>query len=35
MGRWPDDKRATFVTFLLMFVLTPLLFYLAWLYVRG
>jgi len=28
MGRWPDNSRSTFITFLLIFVLFPLL---AWL----
>jgi hypothetical protein len=35
MGRWPDDRRSTLITFLLIFLLTPLLFWLAWWFVRG
>lgn len=35
MARWPDDRRATLWTLLLTFVATPVLFYLAWLWVRG
>jgi hypothetical protein len=34
MGRWPDERRATLVTFLLIFVLLPLLAWLAWWFVR-
>ena len=33
MGRWPDNTRATFLTFLLIFLLFPLLCVLAWWYV--
>ncbi len=34
MGRWPDSKRSTLTTALLMFVLFPLLCLLAWWYVN-
>jgi hypothetical protein len=33
MGRWPDDRRSNLITLLLIFVLTPALFYLAWWFV--
>ena len=35
MGRWPDQSRSTLITFLLIFVLFPLLALLAWWFVRG
>jgi len=35
MGRWPDNTRSTATTFLLIFVLFPLLCLLAWWFVRG
>ena len=35
MGRWPDDKRLTLVTVLLVFALFPLLCGLTWWFVRG
>lgn len=35
MGRWPDRRRTTFVTVILMFVLFPLLCWLAIRFVRG
>lgn len=35
MGRWPNEKRSTFTTFVLIFVLLPLLVWLAWWFVRG
>ncbi|MCH7685762.1 MAG: hypothetical protein IH899_03620 [Planctomycetes bacterium] len=35
MGRWPDQSRSTWTTFLLIFVLFPLLALLAWWFVRG
>jgi hypothetical protein len=35
MGRWPDDKRASLVTMALIFILLPLLCWLAWWYVKG
>lgn len=35
MGRWPDNARSTLLTFVLIFVLVPLLFWLAYLFVRG
>jgi hypothetical protein len=35
MGRWPDEKRTTLVTALLMFVLFPALCWLTWWFVRG
>lgn len=34
MGRWPDSQRSNLVTFLLMFVLTPILCALAWWFVK-
>jgi len=35
MGRWPDSKRSTLVTFLLIFVLTPLLAAVCWWFVKA
>jgi hypothetical protein len=35
MGRWPDNVRSTWLTFLIIFVLFPLLAALAWWFVRG
>lgn len=35
MGRWPDNTRSTIITFVLIFVLFPLLCYLAWWFVAG
>jgi hypothetical protein len=35
MGRWPDEARTTWTTALLIFVLFPLLCWLAIWYVRG
>jgi|GEM_PF-622298 len=35
MGRWPDDRRSTLVTALLIFVLFPALCWLTWWFVRG
>jgi hypothetical protein len=35
MGRWPDNLRSTWMTFLAIFVLFPLLCLLAWWFVRG
>jgi hypothetical protein len=35
MGRWPDNTRANWLTFALIFVLFPLLCLLAWWFVRG
>jgi hypothetical protein len=35
MGRWPDDRRSVVTTALLIFVLFPLLCWLAWWYVHG
>lgn len=34
MGRWPEDRRSNLITLLLIFVLTPTLFYLAWWFVN-
>ncbi len=34
MGRWPDEKRSQFQTFGIMFVLFPLLAWLAWWFVK-
>ena len=34
MGRWPDDKRSQLSTFVIMFVLFPLLCWLAWWFVK-
>jgi hypothetical protein len=34
MGRWPNEKRSSITTFLLIFVAFPLLAWLAWWYVR-
>jgi hypothetical protein len=33
MARWPDNFRGTLITFLLVFVLFPLLCWLAWWFV--
>jgi len=35
MGRWPNEKRSSLTTFLLIFVLFPLLAWLAMWFVRG
>jgi hypothetical protein len=35
MGRWPNETRSIAATFLLIFVLFPLLAWLAWWFVRG
>jgi hypothetical protein len=35
MGRWPDDKRLTLVTVVLVFLLFPVLCWLTWWFVRG
>jgi hypothetical protein len=35
MGRWPDDKRSVLTTAGLIFILLPLLCWLAWRFVRG
>jgi len=35
MGRWPDEKRSTLITALLIFGLFPLLAWLTWWFVRG
>jgi len=35
MARWPDNPRANIIAVGLMFVLLPLLFWLAWWFVRG
>lgn len=34
MGRWPNEKRSALTTAVLIFVLFPLLSWLAWWYVR-
>jgi hypothetical protein len=34
MGRWPDSNRSTFMTFLLIFVLFPLLAFGCWWFVK-
>ncbi len=34
MGRWPDNTRATVTTAILLFVVFPLLCWLAWWWVR-
>lgn len=34
MGRWPDNKRSQFATFGILFVLFPLLCWLAWWFVK-
>jgi predicted Na+-dependent transporter len=34
MGRWPNETRSTLVTAALMFVLFPLLAWLAWWFVK-
>jgi hypothetical protein len=35
MARWPDNTRSVAITFLLIFVVAPLLFWLTWWFVRG
>jgi len=35
MARWPDNPRSILLTLLLIFLLFPLLCWLAWWYVRG
>jgi hypothetical protein len=35
MGRWPDNTRANWLTFVLIFLLFPLLCLRAWWFVRG
>ena len=35
MGRWPNQTRSTIVTAALMFVLFPILAWLAWWFVKG
>lgn len=30
MARWPDNWKSNLIGFLIVFVLTPVLFYLAW-----
>lgn len=35
MARWPDHLRSNLSTFLLIFVLFPLLAWLAWWFVKG
>ena len=35
MGRWPNEQRGTWTTLLIMFVVFPLLAWLAWWWVRG
>ncbi len=34
MARWPDNFRANLIAFALIFLLTPMLAWLAWWYVR-
>lgn len=34
MGRWPDNHRSTLLTFVLIFVLFPLLCWLCWWFVQ-
>jgi cytochrome oxidase assembly protein ShyY1 len=34
MGRWPEDRRSNLITLLLIFMLTPILCYLAWWFVN-
>jgi hypothetical protein len=34
MARWPDKTRSTLLTFVLIFILFPLLCFLAWWFVR-
>jgi hypothetical protein len=34
MGRWPDDRRSVATTAALMFILFPILCWLAWWFVR-
>lgn len=35
MARWPDNTRANIVALALIFLLTPLLCWLAWWWLRG
>jgi hypothetical protein len=35
MGRWPDDSRSVATTAAIIFILFPLLCWLAWWFVRG
>jgi hypothetical protein len=35
MGRWPDNDRSTLITAVIMFVVFPLLAFLAWWFVKG
>ena len=35
MGRWPDNRRSNLIAFALIFVLFPLLAWLAYAWVRG
>ena len=35
MARWPDNLRSTLTTAALIFILFPLLAWLAWMFVRG
>ncbi len=35
MGRWPDNDRSTLVTAMIMFLVFPLLAFLAWWFVKG
>jgi len=34
MGRWPDDRYGTLITAVLIFIVFPLLCWLAWRFVR-